>query len=99
MNGFRADGEIKVNGEPRPDGQPAPKRTKKNGKITPSEKMRRRLPMSVKELIDYHSGNGKSIKDIVTKINAVCRSDEKVSYGVSSPPALTKAQANINLDH
>jgi transposase len=37
--------------------------------------------MSIKELIDYHSGNGKSIKEIVSKINVVCRPDEKVSYG------------------
>lgn len=47
-----------------------------------NEKLRRRLPMSVKELIDYHSSNGKSIKEIVNKINVVCRTDEKVSYGV-----------------
>lgn len=51
-----------------------------------NEKLRRRLPMSVKELIDYHSSNGKSIKEIVNKINVVCRSDEKVSYGVSLKP-------------
>ena len=47
-----------------------------------NEKLRRRLPMSIKELIDYHSSNGKSIKEIVNKINVVCRPDEKVSYGV-----------------
>jgi hypothetical protein len=47
-----------------------------------NEKLRRRLPMSIKELIDYHSSNGKSIKEIVDKINQVCRVDEKVSYGV-----------------
>lgn len=50
-------------------------------KKSESEKLRRRLPMSVKELIDYHSSNGKSIKEIVNKINVVCRTDEKVSYG------------------
>ncbi len=49
-----------------------------------NEKLRRRLPMSIKELIDYHSSNGKSIKEIVNRINMVCRADEKVSYGVSS---------------
>lgn len=48
-----------------------------------NEKLRRRLPMSIKELIDYHSSNGKSIKEIVNRINMVCRADEKVSYGVS----------------
>ena len=52
-----------------------------NKKNADSEKLRRRLPMSIKELIDYHSGNGKSIKEIVSRINAVCRADEKVSYG------------------
>lgn len=46
-----------------------------------NEKLRRRLPMSIKELIDYHSSNGKSIKEIVNRINMVCRADEKVSYG------------------
>lgn len=46
-----------------------------------NEKLRRRLPMSIKELIDYHSSNGKSIKEIVNRINMVCRGDEKVSYG------------------
>lgn len=53
-----------------------------------NEKLRRRLPMSIKELIDYHSSNGKSIKEIVNRINMVCRADEKVSYGVSfsTPP-------------
>ncbi len=57
---------------------------KLNGKLAngESEKLRRRLPMSIKELIDYHSSNGKSIKEIVNKINVVCRADEKVSYGV-----------------
>jgi hypothetical protein len=45
------------------------------------DKLRRRLPISIKELIDYHSGNGKSIKEIVNKINQVCKSEEKVSYG------------------
>ena len=45
------------------------------------DRLRRRLPISIKELIDYHSGNGKSIKEIVTKINQVCKSEEKVSYG------------------
>ena len=49
---------------------------------TDNEKLRRRLPMSIKELIDYHSSNGKSIKEIVNRINMVCRADEKVSYGV-----------------
>jgi len=44
-------------------------------------KLRRRLPMSIKELIDYHSSNGKPIKEIVNRINMVCRVDEKVSYG------------------
>lgn len=47
-------------------------------------KLRRRLPMSIKELIDYHSSNGKPIKEIVNRINMVCRADEKVSYGVSN---------------
>ena len=55
--------------------------SKKSKKKDDSEKLRRRLPMSIKELIDYHSGNGKSIKEIVNRINMVCRSDEKVSYG------------------
>ena len=49
---------------------------------TDNEKLRRRLPMSIKELIDYHSSNGKSIKEIVNRINMVCRADVKVSYGV-----------------
>jgi transposase len=53
----------------------------KKSNASDSEKLRRRLPMSIKELIDYHSGNGKSIKEIVSRINAVCRADEKVSYG------------------
>lgn len=52
-----------------------------DGKHGENEKLRRRLPMSIKELIDYHSSNGKSIKEIVNKINVVCRTDEKVSYG------------------
>jgi len=37
--------------------------------------------MSIKELIDYHSSNGKSIKEIVQRINLVCRNEEKVTYG------------------
>lgn len=45
------------------------------------EKLRRRLPVSIKELIDYHSSNGKSIKEIVSRINMVCKPEEKVSYG------------------
>jgi hypothetical protein len=57
-------------------------KNKQASKKADSEKLRRRLPMSVKELIDYHSSNGKSIKEIVNKINVVCRTDEKVSYGV-----------------
>lgn len=56
-------------------------KNKQASKKADSEKLRRRLPMSVKELIDYHSSNGKSIKEIVNKINVVCRTDEKVSYG------------------
>ena len=60
------------------------KREKKSAKAAAEhEKLRRRLPVSVKELIDYHSSNGKSIKEIVNRINMVCRPDEKVSYGVS----------------
>lgn len=55
--------------------------TPKSKKKEDHEKLRRRLPVSVKELIDYHSSNGKSIKEIVAKVNVVCRQDEKVSYG------------------
>lgn len=50
----------------------------KSKKKEDHEKLRRRLPVSVKELIDYHSSNGKSIKEIVAKVNVVCRPDEKV---------------------
>lgn len=50
-------------------------------KKTEQEKLRRRLPVSIKELIDYHSSNGKSIKEIVSRINMVCKPEEKVSYG------------------
>lgn len=46
-----------------------------------SDKSRRRLPVSIKELIDYHSSNGKSIKEIVDRINLVCKPEEKISYG------------------
>ena len=45
------------------------------------EKLRRRLPLSIRELIDYHSGNRRSIKEIVSRINQVCKTEEKVSYG------------------
>ena len=50
--------------------------------MSDNEKLRRRLPISVKELIDYHSSNGKSIKEIVQRINLVCKNEEKVTYGV-----------------
>lgn len=46
-----------------------------------NDKSRRRLPVSIKELIDYHSSNGKSIKEIVDRINIVCKPEEKISYG------------------
>ncbi|CAF0956458.1 unnamed protein product [Brachionus calyciflorus] len=55
--------------------------TPNNKKKGEHEKLRRRLPVSIKELIDYHSSNGKSIKEIVSRINMVCKPDEKVSYG------------------
>jgi hypothetical protein len=67
------DSENKLNGS----GLNASKNKSKDER----DKLRRRLPISIKELIDYHSGNGKSIKEIVTKINQVCKSEEKVSYG------------------
>jgi hypothetical protein len=65
------DGENKLNGST----------SKSNSSKLEKEKQRRRLPVSIKELIDYHSSNGKSIKEIVNKINQVCKPEEKVSYG------------------
>ena len=51
-------------------------------KMSDNDKPRRRLPVSVKELIEYHDSDGKSIKEIVQRINSVCKSEEKVTYGV-----------------
>jgi hypothetical protein len=50
--------------------------------MSDTEKSRRRLPLSVKELIDFHHSNGKQIKEIVQRINSVCNNEEKVTYGV-----------------
>jgi len=79
-SGLIADPDSSLNVTPGgAGGQPGG--TPKSKKKEDHEKLRRRLPVSVKELIDYHSSNGKSIKEIVAKVNVVCRQDEKVSYG------------------
>ena len=49
--------------------------------MSDNDKQRRRLPPSVKELIEYHNSNGIPMKDIVEKINAVSN-ERTVNYGV-----------------